>query len=120
MKVLARLLRSASRSNMTKVANENFSDTIFTATKHATNNVSRAVKVSDEEIEKLMSQGVVPMEYTFRDIIRITGQKIITPFVKIKDCACYLFKRKFGKPEPVQPPVKITEAELPDCLKGIL
>ena len=120
MKVLARLLRSASRSNMTKVANENFSDTIFTATKHATNNVSRAVRVSDEEIAKLMSQGVVPMEYTFRDIIRITGQKIITPFVMIKDSACYLFKRKFGKPEPVQLPVKITEAELPDCLKGIL
>ena len=120
MKVLARLLRSASRSTMTKVANENFSDTIFTATKHATNNVSRAVKVSDEEIAKLMSQGVIPMEHTFRDIISITGQKIIRPFKVIKNCASYSFKKHFGKPEPVQPPITITEAELPDCLKGIL
>ena len=120
MKVFARLLKSVSNSKITKVASEEISGTIFTATKQATSNVSRAIKVSDEEIAKLMSQGVVPMEYTFKDIIRITGQKIISPFVKIKDCACYLFKGKFGKPQPVQPPVKITEAELPDCLKGIL
>lgn len=120
MKVLAGFLKSAGKSNLTRSASKQISGSVFTVTKQATSNVSKAVKVSDEEIAKLMSQGVIPMKYTFKDIVRITGQKIITPFVKIKDCTCYLFKRKFGKPEPVQPPVKITEAELPDCLKGIL
>ncbi len=120
MKVFTRLLKNASCSKLERIASKKSTEEIFTATKQTTNNVSRAVKVSDEEIAKLLNMEVVPMKFTFADVLRITGQKIMAPFNNIKSCVCYLYKRKFGKPEPLQPPIKITEAELPDCLKGKL
>ena len=82
MKVLAGFLKSAGKSNLTRSASKQISGSVFTVTKQATSNVSKAVKVSDEEIAKLMSQGVIPMKYTFKDIIytkedmKLFGNKI--------------------------------------------
>ena len=123
MKIFANVLKKGrkalSHSTTVSSASRRVSNSIFETASQSANKVSQAVRVSDEEIARLLNQGVTPLKYTFTDIVRLAGRKIISPFKGIKDYACYCFKRRFAKLE-VPPSVRITEAELPDCLKGIL
>lgn len=118
MKVLGKVLKALNRSESIKKGVSSNSTSIFNNATSNMTNARKAVKVSDAEIEQLMSQGVIPMKYTAKDIVTIAARKIFAPIKSLYRAVSYVVQSKFTKIPLETPVTKVLEKDLPDCLKG--